>query len=140
MAREKDMFGDVEFYQAKEKAKARFNKILGDLRLTVRKNGYAVQTIERFRPCLNASGSQSESLLPFYSATPDSRKHNKIQCVLCLVSHTMQSYWDFCEDGAFEELVNSRLDELENIAAKGLAAFKVAGTTPSKGYYLKEIE
>lgn len=132
-------FEDPEFYQAKQQIKERFNKILTDLQQTVERNGYAVVTIQRFRGCLENPENSDVSRLPFYSITPFSKKRNRIQCILSLISCTVQMYWNFCNgDQVVEALLIPSLDRLENYAAKGLKAF---GTVlKPEGYFLEEIE
>lgn len=141
MAGRKDhSFGDVEFYQARKQIKKRFNKILTDLQKTVERNGYAVQTVQRFRGCLNNSENIDFTRLPFYSKTYTSIKYDKISCVLCLISLTIQLYWRFCNENTecLHAWIDRHLGELESIAAKGLKAFKIGNHLKSKRYYLEE--
>lgn len=139
----KDDAKNIELLLAKKEIKKRFEKILTDLRKTVERNGYAVQTIERFRGCLNINVTKLADgevvRLPFFSVTLFSRQRNKINCILCLVSYTIQKYWEFCVgDQEQRYVINSYLCDLENYAAKGLAAFKIVGTRYPDGYYLEE--
>ncbi len=134
-------FGDTEFYQAKQEIKKRFDKILIALQETVKRNGYAVITVQRFRGCLNIQRVIDVSMLPFYSATPLSKEYNKITCVLSVVSFTMQQYWQFCAgDKEIICVIVAALDDLENYAAKGLKAFKLAKSRSPRGYYLVETK
>lgn len=141
MAGKKKSLGDPEFYQAKVKIKKRFNKILTDLQKTVERNGYAVQIVQRFRGCLENPENSDISRLPFYSDKPTSLKRNKINCILCVISCTMQMYWHFCNgDKEPEELINKSLYVLENYVTQGLKSFKAIRYTGSLGYFLKEIK
>lgn len=138
-AKKCDSFGDVEHYQAKKEIKERFNKILTDLQKTVERNGYAVQTVQRFRECLENPENNDISRLPFYSETPFSSKRNRIQCILCWISCTIQMYWNFCNgDDKPVELINRSLSELEHYIKKGLKAFRTVHKP--EGYYLVEIK
>ena len=133
-------FEDPDFYQAKVATKQRFTKVLFDLQETAKKNGYAVQTIQRFRKCLNNPENGDISRLPFYSNTALSKKCNKITCVLSLISFIIQKYWQFCaDDKGTETTISAGLFDLENIVEKGLKAFKLSKSQSPKGYYLKEI-
>ncbi len=138
---------NIDLLLAKKEIGERFEKILTNLRKTVEQNGYAVQTIERFRECLENPEDNDVTRLPFRSFNyAFSLKHNKIKCVLCVVSYTIQLYWAFCMfkcDATYQlekDKLYTYLSELENYAAKGLAAFKIAGTKYPDGYYLEEIK
>lgn len=134
-------FGDIEHHQAKMQIKERFNKVLTDLQKTVEQNGYAVQTVQRFRGCLENPENSDVSRLPFYSDMPFAMSRNKIKCVLSLVSFAIQRYWQFCTGN---QLVKDSLDVylnwLENIIVKGLKAFKIRKSKSPRGYYLEEIK
>ncbi len=137
-------FGDTEFYQVKQEIKKRFDKILIALQKTVEKNGYAVVTVQRFRNCLNNPGLvfQDTSRLPFYSVTDSSSKRNKIHCVLCIVSYTVQLYWRFCSGNKeVKDIINEHITMLENIVEKELKAFEARKfSTMPWAYYLEEIK
>ena len=138
-------FGDTEFYQVKQEIKKRFDKILIALQKTVEKNGYAVVTVQRFRDCLKNPEDNNVSRLPYYSNTPFATAHNKVECVLSIISFIAQRYWMFCgKNKLYEDHIKSsidvHLDWLENIAARGLKAFKLAKSHSPRGYYLEEIK
>ncbi len=132
---------NIDLLIARKEIKKRFSAVLTDLRKTIERNGYAVQTIERFRGCLENPGGSEVSRLPLFSPTSFSLKHHhKIYCILCVISYGMQLYWALCAgDKKVIESLPGILDQLENYAAKGLAAFKIAGTRYPDGYYLVEI-
>lgn len=137
----KDDIKNIDLLVAKKEIKERFEKILTDLRKTVERNGHAVQTIERFRGCLENPENSSVSRLPFYAPTSFSHKHSKIDCVLCVISWAIQEYYSFCAGNRnVEKLLIASLDKLENYTVKGLILFKIAGTKYPHGFYLVEIK
>lgn len=140
MPKRSNSFGDIEFYQAKKRIKERFHKVLTALRETVKQNGYAVQSIERFRGCLNIRKSgNSISELPVFSTRPYSPTHSKIYCVLCLVSFTVQYYWAFCNGAKeCETIITESLTDLESYVTEGLDAFEVVKLDGRRLYYLKK--
>lgn len=132
-------FGNIEFFQAKKEIKERFNGILTKLQKTVERNGHAVQTVQRFRGCLENPEQSDVSRLPFYSDVPFSRVHHKISCVLCVLSHTIQLYWSFCTGNqGVRKIIAASLCDLENYTIKGLKAYRTV--KHSLGYYLEEIK
>ncbi len=135
-------FGVIEHYQAKKQIKERFNKVLTDLQKTVEQNGYAVQTVQRFRGCLENPKNNDVSRLPFYSPGPLSATRQRIRCVLCVISYIMQSYWAFCTGNKeARKIIAAGLSDLENYAEKGLKAFKINESTDLvRGYWLGEIK
>ncbi len=135
-------FGNVEHYQAVKAIKERFNKVLTDLQKTVKQNGYAVQTVQRFRGCLENPANNDVFRLPFYSSTLLSATRHKIRCILCVISFIMQSYWEFCTgDKEARKIIAAGLSDLENYAEKGLKAFKINESTDLvRGYWLGEIK
>lgn len=137
----KDDIKNIDLLVAKKEIKKRFEKILTDLRKTVERNGYAIQTVERFRGCLENPENNSVDQLPFYSDTVFSHKRSKTSCILCMVSCIVQLYWEFCTGNQEQrKIIDACLDSLERYAAKGLAAFKIAGTRYPHGFYLEEIK
>ncbi len=130
---------NIDLLIARKEIKVQFEKILTDLRKTVERNGYAVQTIERFRGCLENPENSNVSRLPLYSPTSFSPKHNKINCVLCVIGFTVSIYWDFCNGHKeLETKITKNLSKLERIAEKGLGVFRIAGEKYPDGYYLVE--
>ena len=144
MPAKKDMFGDIEFYQAKKKAKERLDRILTDLQKTVERNSYAVQTAQRFRGCLENPHLGDVTRLPVYSSTTYSRKRNRVQAILYTISCAVQIYWKFCNADSVNQEVKEQLDDflsmLENYAEKGLKSFKIVESEFPKGYYLEEVK
>lgn len=142
-ARKDHSFGDTGHYQAIQKIKERFNKLLTDLQKTVERSPQAVQTVQRFRGCIEVTGlvDQDASRLPFYSQGVYSPKPNKIGCVLCLLSYTVQLYWRFCAGNKLlQSTVEDNLHDLEQIAIKRLEAFKISKSAHFGAYFLKEIK
>ncbi len=138
----KHNFGDTEHYRAKKEIKERFNKLLTDLQKTVERNGYAAQTVRRFRGCLEVREEQDVSSLPFYARSVFSPKRSKVSCVLHFLSSTVQTYWKFCTTDYNTDLyqrLNAGISSLENIASKGLAKFKLAQVRGYNHYYLEEV-
>lgn len=135
----KDDIKNIDLLVAKQKLHGLLTAILTDLQKVVEKNGYAVQTIQRFRGCLSIK-QFDVSQLPFYSPTPFSHEATKISCVLCFVSCTIQMYHTWCSgDKEVQELLFNSVEHLGNIVVKGLDAFKIVGSKYPTGFYLEEI-
>ena len=134
----KQKFGDIDFYQAKKRIKKRFGSLLTGLRKTVRESYYAVQVVQQFRECLEVKEPHDYGRLPIYTKTFFSPRPDKISCVLYLIGSVMHEYWMFCGGTRLSEVyIIDRLDELENIAAKGLDAFRIAKASGYRNYYLE---
>jgi len=130
----KKQIRDVKFIIARRKYLNRFKQLLVDLQ-NFSINGHFKQSIQRFRDCIQSKDATS---LPFFSSSSVSYKADKDQCVLCVLSVTVQEYWKFCDlnldpDG----IVDENLTTLENYAKDGRRAYKVAGKFPR--FYLKKI-
>ncbi len=131
-------FGDIELYRMIKETRIRFTQILTDVQKTVRVSGTAVQMCQKFRECLKPTEEIDESRLPLLSKTMRSMKKNKIRCVMCLISHTMQLYWGLCSGNKNEEIiVSTYLGMLEVIIENGLWAYRLGGNV-NTGYYLEK--
>lgn len=116
----------------------RFHAILNKIPEVVKSSGYAVKTVHRFRDCITPIELGGAERLPLYSKNGRSGTSDKVYCILCLISYTLQLYWRLClEEMDQTESVKNNLDLLDKITEKGLDSFKVAGNIVDK-YYLVE--
>lgn len=133
----KKQIRNVEFLIAKQKFTKHFTQLFIDLQ-DFSISGHFKQTIQRFRSCLQLNEALNESRLPFFSDTITSHKPDKDQCVLCELSHTIRTYWAFCNDNLhLENTVSMCLDILEEYAKNGPKAYKIVGKFPK--FYLEKI-
>ena len=127
----KEQIRNVDFLMAKQKFTKRFEKLFIDLQ-NFSISGHFKQTIQRFRPCLQPNEALNESRLPFLSHTISSRKADKDQCILCVLSSAIQTYWKFCKNGlCLENAVYEHLALLERYAKNGRKAYKIVGKFPT---------
>lgn len=133
----KEQIRNVDFLIAKQKFTERFEKLFIDLQgFSI--SGHFKQTIQRFRPCLQPNEALNESRLPFLNYNINSRKTDKNQCVLCILSFVIQEYWKFCNGNLnLEPGIIFLLELLERYAKNGREAYKIAGEFPK--FYLKKI-
>ena len=132
----KEPIRNVELLMARQKYLKRFQQLLIDLQ-NWSINGHFKQTVQRFRGCLKPNEAHGESRLPFYSQKIISRKADKDECVLCMLSYVVQVYWVLCVGHLdHEETVDVLLTKLENYVKNGRGAYRIAGEFPE--YYLKE--
>lgn len=130
----KKQIKEVKFLIAQRKYLNRFKQLLLDLQ-NFSVNRYFKQTIQRFRSCIQ---SEDVTSLPFFSLDSFSSKADKDQCVLCVLSVTVQEYWKFRDLGIDpDSTIHGNLTTLENYAKDGRKAYEVAGRFPK--FYLKKI-
>ena len=123
---------------ARQKFLKRFEQLLTDLQ-NFSTNGFFRQTIQRFRLCIKPDEALGESQLPFLSSIAASRRRNKDNCVLCVLSYTVKLYWELYKgDLDLENSVDAHLTRLENYAKDGKKAYKIIGVFPE--YYLGKIK
>lgn len=133
----KEKIKNVPLLLAKQKYLKRFKQLLIDLQ-NFSINGHFKQTVQRFRSCIQPDKAHSESQLPFLSYDINSRKADKDKCVLCMLSHAVQGYWELCDDNlVLESGIDTLLTILEGYAKNGRKAYKIAGEFPR--FYLEKV-
>ncbi len=94
-------------------------------------NGHFKETVRKFRTCLIYNEAQGEGALPFLSKLTSSKKKNKDSCVLCMLSATVQMFWNMQQgDMNMEDVVDTYLEALEAYAALGKKAYHISGELP----------
>lgn len=128
------------FLMLKQEIKKRFEKLLIDLQ-SFSINGFFKQTVQRFRPCIEPNEALNESQLPFFSKRVKPHVRSKEHCVLCILSHTVQLYWEFCntQDLTLGDAIGVYLETLELYAKHGSNGVKVCGQKYPDGYYLEIV-
>lgn len=132
----KEPIRNVELLMAKQKHLKRFQQLLTDLQgWSI--DGHFKQTVQRFRGCLKPDEARNVSRLPFYSTLCFSRKADKDQCVLSVLSVAVTSYWLLCnnENIGCGEIVDVLLTDLEGYAKDGRDWYRIAGEFPE--FYLE---
>ncbi len=138
MIKRTKQFGDIELYQMVKRTRTRFSKILTDMQKTVKVSGTAVQMCQKFRECLKPTEEIDESRLPLYSRRCVSLKKNKLHTIMCVISHTIQLYWELAQGHKDRiEEIESFFIVLEGYTKHGLRAYKLSGSI-STGYYLEK--
>ena len=131
---------NADFLMLKQEIKKRLEQLTIDLQgFSI--NGYFKQTVQKFRPCIEPNEALGESQLPFFSEKPESHSRSKDQCVLCMLSFTIQLYWKFCnnQDMKKGDDVTVGLDLLEGYAKYSSKNWKICGQKYPDGYHLEGV-
>ncbi len=126
-------FGDAKKHQAVAEMYNRLRIVIEIFCKSEAKNN-ALRLMQNFVPHLKRTDRDAGGL-PFYSVTPESRKGNRNHCLICVVSYTIQKFWDYREpsiETSEEDLLDllNQIIHLERIAKCGLSEYRVHGKYP----------
>lgn len=130
-------FGDANYHVLKTSLGKELKEALNKVQ-DLDQNQYFKRAVQRFRDVITPSEDIDVGVLPvLVRNNARSKTHCKINCVLCLISHTVQLYWKlFQGDKSKEQAIRNNIAVLGVFAKHGLGAYKVAGKL-STGYYLE---
>lgn len=98
------------------------------------------EIIMSFTGWINPSQHPDPTRLPFECRTDGRSRHEgKSECLFALVNDLIQTFWEFCINKSpfGVDVVDVKLNIIEQVTQKGLSAFKVEGTA-KEGFVLVE--